>query len=145
MTLRQIAERYGLTPDGVDFALSQYQIVISEITHGMMSKLSYYAKDIIQVAQERWCDTCDLKAISGWISVKDRLPEESDGTVLICYPNQAPYNLMEPYINAKHNRRVVTGCYSQHSRTWYHGDMRGVGGDDPIAWMPLPEPPKEEE
>lgn len=61
MTLKKIADRYGLTKEGVDFALSQYQIIISEITHGRMSKLSYYARDVLQVAQERWCDTCELK------------------------------------------------------------------------------------
>ena len=61
MKLKEIAENHGLTPKGVDYALTQYQIVICEITHGMMSKLSYDAKDIIRVAQERWCDTCDLK------------------------------------------------------------------------------------
>ena len=61
MTLEEVAENHGLTPEGVDYALRQYQIVMCEITHGMMSKLSYDAKDVIQVAQERWCDTCDLK------------------------------------------------------------------------------------
>jgi len=61
MKLKKIAENHGLTPEGVDYALTQYQIVICEITHGMMSKLSYDAKDIIRMAQERWCDTCDLK------------------------------------------------------------------------------------
>ena len=61
MTLEEVAENHGLTQEGVDYALRQYQIVMCEITHGMMSKLSYDAKDVIQVAQERWCDTCDLK------------------------------------------------------------------------------------
>jgi hypothetical protein len=61
MKLKEIAENHGLTPEGVDYALTQYQIVICEITHGMLSKLSYDAKDIIRTAQERWCDTCDLK------------------------------------------------------------------------------------
>ena len=61
MKLKEIAENHGLTPQGVDYALTQYQIVMCEITHGMMSKLSYDAKDIIRMAQERWCDTCDLK------------------------------------------------------------------------------------
>ena len=23
---------------------------------------------------------------------------------------------------------------------WFKGDLMGVGGDDPIAWMPLPKP-----
>ena len=61
MKLKKIAENHGLTPEGVDYALTQYQIVICEITHGMMSKLSYDAHDVIRVAQERWCDTCELK------------------------------------------------------------------------------------
>lgn len=62
MTLKQIAENYGLTPEGVVYALRQYQIVMTEITHGMLSKLSYDAHDVLRYAQERWCDTCDLKA-----------------------------------------------------------------------------------
>lgn len=75
MKLKEIAENHGLTPDGVDYALSQYQIVINEITRGMMSKLSYDAKDIIRMAQERWCDTCDLKEQEAvepkWIDFED--------------------------------------------------------------------------
>ena len=59
--LGKICEDHGLTPEGVEFALTQYQKIICEITHGMMSKLNYYAKDILQMAQERWCDTCELK------------------------------------------------------------------------------------
>lgn len=62
ITLEGICEKYGLTEEGVDYALSQYGIVINEITHGLLSKLTYDAKTIVQVAQERWCDTCDLKA-----------------------------------------------------------------------------------
>lgn len=61
MTLKEVAENHGLTPEGVDYALTQYQIVLCEITHGMLSKLSYDAKDVIRIAQDRWCDTCDLK------------------------------------------------------------------------------------
>lgn len=62
ITLESICEKYGLTEEGVDFALSQYELVINEITHGLLSKLSHDAEYIIQTAQERWCDTCDLKA-----------------------------------------------------------------------------------
>ena len=61
MTLEEVAENHGLTPEGVDYALRQYQIVICEITREMMSKLSYDAKDVIRMARERWCDTCELK------------------------------------------------------------------------------------
>ena len=60
-SLEKVADDYGLTVDGVAFALEQYQTIICEITHGMMSKLTYRACDVLQVAQERWCDTCELK------------------------------------------------------------------------------------
>lgn len=61
-----------------------------------------------------------------WIPVSERLPKESDGAVLITV-----------------NGEVNTGRYSEFSNTWYKGDMRGVGGDDPIAWQPLPQPYEE--
>ena len=62
ITLESICEKYGLTPKGVDYALQQYQTIICEITHGTLSKLTYSAKTVLDCAQERWCDTCDLKA-----------------------------------------------------------------------------------
>ena len=68
MTLKQIAEKHGLTLDGVDYALSQYQIVVYEITHGLLSKLSYDAKDVLEIAQERWCETCDLREEYGEVT-----------------------------------------------------------------------------
>ena len=61
MKLKEICDNHGLTPEGVDFALRQYQTIVSEITHGWLSKLTYDAKYVLQTAQERWCDTCDLK------------------------------------------------------------------------------------
>jgi hypothetical protein len=60
-TLEELAEYYGLTPDGVQFALEQYQRVICEITHNRMSKLSYFASDILSVANDVQCDECELK------------------------------------------------------------------------------------
>ena len=77
-----------------------------------------------------------------WIPCSERLPEESDGTVLVCMPDVFPYNCTEPYINAKHNKQVCTATYSQYSKRWYYGEMNAVGKDDPIAWMPRPEPYK---
>lgn len=59
--LSKICADHGLTPEGVEFALSQYQKVICEITHGMLSKLTYEADHVLEVAQERWCNTCELK------------------------------------------------------------------------------------
>lgn len=59
--LGKICEDHGLTPEGVEFALTQYKKIICEITHGMLSKLTYEADHVLEVAQERWCETCDLK------------------------------------------------------------------------------------
>lgn len=81
---------------------------------------------------------------SKWIKCSDRMPEESDGTVLVCFPDEFPYSDKEPYVNAKHNRRVRTASYSQFNNTWYIGDFNAIGKVRPIAWMPLPEPLKEE-
>ena len=79
-----------------------------------------------------------------WIKCSERLPEESDGTVLVCFPDEFPYSNKEPYVNAKHNQRVRIASYSQFNNTWYSG-FGVIGEVRPIAWMLLPEPPEEEE
>lgn len=80
---------------------------------------------------------------SSWIKCSERLPEESDGTVLVCFPDEFPYSNKEPYVNAKHNQRVKIASYSQFNNTWYIGDFSAIGEVRPIARMPLPEPPKD--
>lgn len=59
LTLKKIADKYGLTKEGVDFALSQYQDVIYAITNGRMSKLCYYSADILSEAEDCRCKGCD--------------------------------------------------------------------------------------
>ena len=71
-------------------------------------------------------------ANNGWISVEDRLPEDGDGTVLVCFPDIEPYNLKEHFVNAKHDTRVKTAVYSEYSGTWIIGDMGGVS-NQPIG------------
>lgn len=78
--------------------------------------------------------------MSDWILCTDKLPTEADGEVLICMPDVSPYNRKQPYPDAKQNKRVMIGKYSQYSKRWYKGDMCAVGSADPIAWMPLPDP-----
>ena len=81
-----------------------------------------------------------LKSQSEWIPVTVRLPKEKDGKVLICMPDKFPHNQNQPFPGCEVSQRVTTGKYSEFSKRWYIGDMCGVGGDDPIAWMPLPKP-----
>lgn len=82
--------------------------------------------------------------VQQWISIKDRMPTESDGTVLVCFPDMQPYHFREPYPDAKHDMRVRTAVYSQYNDRWYIGDAAGVSDIRPTHWMPLPEPPKED-
>lgn len=80
-----------------------------------------------------------------WIDVNDSLPTESDGTVLVCMPNKSPYNIKEPYVNAKHDRRVITAWHTDDDIWYYSGGvgLGGVGRDKPTHWMPLPKPVEE--
>lgn len=60
-TIEKVAEDYGLTVDGVSFALEQYGKVIYDITNGMLSKLGYCAEDILRLANDVQCEGCELK------------------------------------------------------------------------------------
>lgn len=154
MKLKEIAENHGLTPEGVDYALTQYQIVICEITHGMLSKLSYDAKDIIRTAQERWCNTCDLKEqepVGGWISVKDRLPEEHPSIFASLYGTEKWANGMW---RNESDRVLVTIVFPDGTRTVDKGKLQDgtwKTGVSPVLpqevthWMPFPQAPKEED
>lgn len=60
-TLEAIADAFGLTPEGISFALSQYSKVICELTCGRMSKLTYDAAQIISVINDCYCDGCEYR------------------------------------------------------------------------------------
>lgn len=79
-------------------------------------------KEAVEVVR----DLCIRKepTVGGWISVKDRLPEK-EGQYL-CWV----------HINKVHF------CYQIH--LWYSGTWRWAN-NNVLYWMPLPEPPKEEE
>lgn len=60
-TIEKVAEDYGLTVDGVSYALEQYGKVIYDITNGMLSKLDYCAEDILRLVNDVQCEGCELK------------------------------------------------------------------------------------
>lgn len=61
----------------------------------------------------------DAPAVQQWISVKDRLPMMAEvGELVLVYTNE--------------NRHLIVTCWAVHKHK-----------DQIIAWMPLPEPPKE--
>lgn len=50
-----------MEPEDIRFSLLQYQAVICDLSGGLMSKLNYYANDIINLIRDRYCDGCELK------------------------------------------------------------------------------------
>ena len=69
---------------------------------------------------------------SGWISVNEKLPESTDVYL----------------INAVHRHNKFDGCRSAQVRLYFKDDDEWCGLPnlyEVTHWMPLPEPPKEEE
>lgn len=64
---------------------------------------------------------------SNWIPVSERLPNESNGSILI----------------TTREGKVTMGKHSEYSGNWYIGDMAKLANRPPVAWMPLPESYKE--
>ena len=81
--------------------------------------------------------------VQEWISVNERTPTEADGTVWVCLADVFPYNEKEPYIDAKHDRRITEAFYSQFSKRWYKDGA--VFPDGVVThWMEKPQPPEGE-
>jgi len=67
--------------------------------------------------------------MSDWISVKDRLPENDDN-----------YLILFEYGRYRFNERVIVGFYS-NNKWCVSGHSNNL--DTVTHWMPLPEPPKD--
>lgn len=101
--------------------------------------MSNYCKTCIynEVCSLTHCDQsiacCDF--VSGWISVKDRLPDDSDKIVLVIANGK--------FGNTTLNEAFELACYYK-DYGWVlesYPDMENVRV---THWMPLPEPPKED-
>ena len=91
----------------------------------------------------------ESKPLSGWISVKDRLPEMGEHyqseDVLVCidYRPDDPDTTKDSYVSIDH---VDFNCFGQGWFSCERDDPRD-GEPSPYFvthWMPLPEPPEEE-
>ena len=81
--------------------------------------------------------------IPQWISVDERLPDKNEGLVLVCMPDEFPYNTKQPYPDVEQNERIGIAHYENCVKRWWMDGYK-LGDTIPIAWMPLPEPPKED-
>lgn len=70
----------------------------------------------------------------GWISVKDRLPEE--GYRILVYGD-----FDDEYGNERIGVYLMSGYWSLNEGVYY----KIPRGKNPTHWMPLPEPPESEE
>ena len=72
--------------------------------------------------------TIETEFDKGWISVKDRLPDENQKCLV--------------YRDIDNDLKITTGIWHSDRKTF--DDLRhGTRLENTIAWMPLPEPPKD--
>ena len=78
--------------------------------------------------------------VQEWISVKDRLPEESGNYIVCCDDSSCSYGEGIWYSSDV----VVVSEYYEGSWTWYEGGTEWSLENIVTHWMPLPQPPKGE-
>ena len=85
-------------------------------------------------ADDWYKEACDYKALCKylpkWIPVTERLPEAFKH-VLVNIPGMSPHP-------------TVQEAFREKDGMWYSNGFR-YGADEITHWMPLPEPPKEEQ
>lgn len=97
-------------------------------------------------AVEDFCrEIIDHGKPSGWISVKDRLPDAAGYECLVCAVNE---NYNQTHVFTAHTGYGEPGWWTGNvhymSRTTSPSDNRLHPALNVTHWMPLPEPPKEE-
>lgn len=70
----------------------------------------------------------DVQPVNQWISVKDRLPDENQKCLV--------------YRDIDADLKITTGIWHSEWKA-FDGLRHGTRLEDTIAWMPLPEPPKD--
>ena len=96
-------------------------------------------KDLI--IQDSRRENAELRArVPKWISVKDRLPEESGNYIVCCDDSSCSYGEGIWYSSDV----VVVSEYYEGSWIWYEGGTEWSLENIVTHWMPIPQPPKGE-
>lgn len=100
-----------------------YQIDNADV-NATVSEVEYWS-GVIGTFNEAMCVLADAPTVGGWVSVKDGLPEDTKQKIVF-------------------HKRGVSFAYFSGNYWW-----SSIGGrhslDTVTHWMPLPEPPKEDE
>ena len=109
----------------------------------------YQNKDKLDYEDALWLAIAALREQMDWISVRDRLPEEKEPVIILLQDGQI-------FRGEIRNRQSLPEWWYYYDAGDTDTDMLGLlyyaGGTDGmwfrenpvIAWLPLPEPPKEE-
>ncbi len=148
-SLQKIADDFGLTTDGVRFALEQYQAVLQQVTCGDWIKLTYPAHAVIDKLFEYY----DKK--DEWIYCKDQLPEDIQAWNVFTdkgakwFPGAHVFAACRSLIDDREPWTVdVFYAVLNGKRYWGHGysaiPMIEMGQAEVYAWKPkiFPEPPE---
>ena len=58
----RLFKHWCIKPDDIDFALTEYETVISILTGGRLSKVLYESHYVVEEVQKYFCEDCDLKS-----------------------------------------------------------------------------------
>ena len=123
MTREEIIEYWEQFSAEIDYLYN----TCSDAEMGILEKQREVVEFTISALRELDAREAEAKPMNEWISVKDRLPEPN--VIVLCCTNKGS---------------VDTDSFGRYSKVFLKcDDMEGKVGQV-IAWMPLPEPPKEE-
>jgi len=92
------------------------------------------------LTRDKVCPICREDKNGKWISVKDRLPDQAKQTEVVFYENE--YEWWTGMYTPKDCFDYPEGVFQYHQH-WGDDDYHTI--KNVKCWMPLPDPPKEDE
>ena len=112
--------------------------LLKSVLPNFRNNMAYWGeKPIYEFAD---CLLANGVTVQEWISVNDRLPEESGNYIVCCDDSSCSYGEGIWYSSDV----VVVSEYYEGSWIWYEGGTEWSLENIVTHWMPLPQPPKGE-